>query len=162
MKLKERNYLGFNYEAVKDKFGKDLEFICELPVRVRTSRGSTTIPAVVFSNPKPDRDKNHKDYMILLSTPEGMFVTGRDEGDMQENWIVNGVLCKLCEDVLVSLDRHDMHYCSCANRTMVDGGSDYLRYGAKDMSQVKTVKVHMRTKMIIDLPQLLFPGKLPK
>lgn len=41
---------------------------------------------------------------------------------------VDGVQCPRCDERLVSMYRHDFHYCGCGY-TFVDGGRDYLRYG---------------------------------
>ena len=53
----------------------------------------------------------------------------------------NIVQCLQCGTILVSFDVHDYKTCRCPNRTMVDGGSEYLRYGAKDMSKVQVLKI---------------------
>jgi hypothetical protein len=44
----------------------------------------------------------------------------------------NRARCKLCNDIIESLHRHDYQTCSCGE-IMVDGGRDYLRGGAKKM-----------------------------
>lgn len=36
--------------------------------------------------------------------------------------------CKLCNDIIESMYRHDFKYCKCKT-ICVDGGNDYLRYG---------------------------------
>lgn len=52
----------------------------------------------------------------------------------------NAVECLRCGMVLVSFDRHDYKTCLCPNKTMVDGGSDYLRCGGKDLNLVQILK----------------------
>jgi hypothetical protein len=42
---------------------------------------------------------------------------------------VNGIVCPVCLDVLWSRSRHDFRSCTC-RYCFVDGGRDYLRYGA--------------------------------
>jgi hypothetical protein len=42
--------------------------------------------------------------------------------------------CKKCGDVLVSKYRHDYVMCTCDNKSMLDGGTDYQRYGGKNLS----------------------------
>jgi hypothetical protein len=49
----------------------------------------------------------------------------------------NAVQCQACGTVLESLHRHDYSTCDCPNQTMVDGGLDYQRRGAVDLSLVK-------------------------
>lgn len=44
--------------------------------------------------------------------------------------MVNKAKCKLCGDIIESTYRHDFKYCKCGE-IFVDGGSDYLRRGAK-------------------------------
>ena len=46
------------------------------------------------------------------------------------------VKCLKCNVILESTHRHDCKVCGCENGTMVDGGSDYLRMGGKNMSLV--------------------------
>lgn len=41
-----------------------------------------------------------------------------------------GVQCPNCNKRLFSFHRHDYKTCGCPNEAMVDGGRDYLRYGA--------------------------------
>ena len=55
---------------------------------------------------------------------------------MKNQIILNRVQCKNCGDVLTSYNRHDYKTCGCENETMVDGGTDYQRYGGKDLSLV--------------------------
>jgi hypothetical protein len=53
-----------------------------------------------------------------------------------EQIILNRVQCKSCGEVLTSYHRHDYKTCGCENATMVDGGTDYQRYGGKDLALV--------------------------
>jgi len=48
----------------------------------------------------------------------------------------NRVKCLKCNTIIESTHRHDCKFCECENQTMVDGGSDYLRLGGKNMSFV--------------------------
>ena len=57
---------------------------------------------------------------------------------MEIQIILNRVQCKSCGEVLTSHHRHDYKTCGCENETMVDGGTDYQRYGGKDLSLVDT------------------------
>lgn len=50
-----------------------------------------------------------------------------------------GIECLECGDQIFSEFRHDFRYCRCG-ACFVDGGFDYLRYGAKDMAQVKIIR----------------------
>lgn len=50
--------------------------------------------------------------------------------------VYNAVTCVECLDTIVSYHRHDYKTCRCPNSAMVDGGTDYARYGAMDMKKI--------------------------
>jgi hypothetical protein len=52
--------------------------------------------------------------------------------------ILNRVQCRECGEVLTSYNRHDYKTCGCTNETMVDGGTDYQRYGGLNLDLVDT------------------------
>ena len=56
--------------------------------------------------------------------------------------VYNSVKCLECNEVLVSRHRHDYVTCSCPNDAMVDGGNEYERYGAMDMTKIETHYVY--------------------
>lgn len=56
--------------------------------------------------------------------------------------VYNSVTCQECNKTIVSYHKHDYKTCLCPNNAMVDGGTDYLRYGAKDMSKIKIFAVY--------------------
>lgn len=56
--------------------------------------------------------------------------------------VYNSVTCQECNETIVSYHRHDYKTCSCPNQAMVDGGTAYLRYGAKDMNKIKIFAVY--------------------
>lgn len=51
----------------------------------------------------------------------------------------NAVKCLQCNKVIESKDRHDFRTCGCPNQTMVDGGLEYERRGAVDLSKVESL-----------------------
>ena len=53
-----------------------------------------------------------------------------------EQIILNRVQCRECGEVLTSYNRHDYKTCGCTNETMVDGGTDYQRYGGLNLDLV--------------------------
>ena len=56
---------------------------------------------------------------------------------MQDKQLVyNSVTCQECNETIVSYHRHDYKTCECENETMVDGGTEYQRYGGKDLDLV--------------------------
>ena len=52
-----------------------------------------------------------------------------------------GVMCLDCGWMRISWNRHDCRICPCPQQAMVDGGTDYLRCGAVDLSRIQTVEV---------------------
>ena len=55
----------------------------------------------------------------------------------------NRLKCLECGTVLESKHRHDFRRCECPNRTFIDGGLDYVRYGARVMSKVKLMSEYV-------------------
>jgi hypothetical protein len=55
---------------------------------------------------------------------------------MEKQIILNRVQCRECGEVLTSYNRHDYKTCGCTNETMVDGGTDYQRYGGLNLDLV--------------------------
>lgn len=53
-----------------------------------------------------------------------------------EQIVYSTATCKKCGDVLVSMHRHNYVTCRCDNQTMLDGGTDYQRYGGADLDLV--------------------------
>ena len=50
---------------------------------------------------------------------------------------VNKIKCLKCNTILESKSRHDFQICSCPNQAFTDGGHDYQRYGARDITQIE-------------------------
>lgn len=51
--------------------------------------------------------------------------------------IPNKIKCLECDTELESKFRHDFQSCKCNNRAFVDGGNDYSRIGAMDLSMIE-------------------------
>ena len=49
--------------------------------------------------------------------------------------IRNRVQCKVCGDIIESTHGHDFKYCTC-REIFIDGGLNYIRYGANDLGNV--------------------------
>jgi hypothetical protein len=56
--------------------------------------------------------------------------------------VYNAVKCLKCNKTIVSYNRHDYKECGCSNRAMVDGGTDYERYGAKVLDFIEKISVY--------------------
>jgi hypothetical protein len=64
-----------------------------------------------------------------------------DLGDM----IQNARQCHVCGKIVVSNHVHEMAVCGCDNRCFTDGGYDYSRVGAKDMSKTSSLVLYDKT-----------------
>jgi hypothetical protein len=53
-----------------------------------------------------------------------------------EQIVLSTATCKKCGDVLISRHRHDYVMCGCDNKTMLDGGTEYQRFGGKILKYV--------------------------
>jgi hypothetical protein len=49
------------------------------------------------------------------------------------------LICLQCGDVITSWYRHHYNVCHCLNATFIDGGDDYCRYGAMEISKTQFV-----------------------
>ena len=54
----------------------------------------------------------------------------------------NSIQCLMCNTILVSKYRHNYVSCQCDNQAFCDGGIDYMRYGAVDMTLIKDLSVY--------------------
>jgi hypothetical protein len=52
------------------------------------------------------------------------------------------IKCMLCNEILESKHRHDYVVCSCDNRTVLDGGNDYLKLGGRDLSKIFIIEAN--------------------
>ena len=60
---------------------------------------------------------------------------------MERQIVYNAIYCLDCGETIVSYHRHDYKTCGCRNQATVDGGNDYLRYGAVDFSKIQSIAV---------------------
>jgi hypothetical protein len=146
MKLRERNFLGFNHHVIEAKY-KDIKFVSEVPIRFKTDRGETHLPCAVYKNLNPNRPE-YKDYMLLFFAGDNYMRSSKTEKEMFSQWIHIGIHCKSCGEVLISLDRHDNISCECENHATIDGGKGAMRYGARDINQVEKVTVNLKNGSI--------------
>lgn len=51
--------------------------------------------------------------------------------------VYNAIKCLECNETIVSRSRHDYVTCGCPNDAMVDGGNEYERYGANDITMIE-------------------------
>ncbi len=139
--VKKVDWYGFDHDAVAKRFEGGLKFVNYMNV------GNDRVVAV-YRAAKPNRAKKHKRFMLLSVTAEtlGMrtaLVSGMELAEIKKHATVGGILCLSCNTALYSLNRHHYHTCECHNSAMVDGGVDYLRFGAMDMKNVKEVRINL-------------------
>ena len=53
----------------------------------------------------------------------------------------DGIICLNCGWVGVSWSRHDYKSCSCPNSAIVDGGFDYFKRGARDLTKIQLIRI---------------------
>ena len=46
------------------------------------------------------------------------------------------IKCLECNTILESTYKWDFRSCLCPNQTFVDGGTDYLRFGGKELAKI--------------------------
>lgn len=61
--------------------------------------------------------------------------------EIESKVVYSEITCLECNESLASYSRHDYKTCSCPNQAMIDGGTDYTRYGAKDLTKVELFTV---------------------
>lgn len=151
VKLKRVDWFGLNHEMVAKKFEGDLEFVNYMNV----GKDGDLI-AAVYHAAKPNKSKGHKEFMLLwkyfdhATEKEQWMVSGMEREEIEKHAIVDGMVCNQCNTALWSLNRHHYHTCECPNSTMVDGGKDYLRFGAKDLKKASSTKINLLTNEVFD------------
>jgi hypothetical protein len=61
--------------------------------------------------------------------------------------VFNGVICLSCNTLIASYYTHDYKTCNCENKTMVDGGLSYGRYGGVNMDLVEPFIIYSDDKI---------------
>lgn len=136
--VKEIVWYGFDHARVKQKYEGEPEFIREFSI------GGPTW--AVYRVAKPNRKKNHKDFMMLRRIPfGGGEVSGLDKLQMNKYRYQTALLCKECNQIVYSVNRHDCHTCECPNQTEVDGGKAYLHYSSNNNKKVEIVTLDLLT-----------------
>lgn len=122
MANKNDKYYGFNTQSVNEKFEGNLTYCNTFCIK------GEYLPVAVYKSTKPNREKGHKDYLLLCATPKSgtILVRGMDEEEMKKWRFQSGIRCLRCNDVIFSRNRHDMRYCNCES-VAIDGGADYTK-----------------------------------
>lgn len=146
IKLKKVDWYGINHEKAAKQFEGDISFVNYMNVGEKGD-----LIAAVYHAKKPNRDKGHKEFMLLYKDPvqDQWFVAGMERDQIEKHAKVTGLLCLECNQALFSLNRHHFHSCGCENDMFVDGGKDYLRAGAKSLKKTATVRINLMTDEVI-------------
>jgi hypothetical protein len=126
--IKHDNYFGLSHERVSEKFEGSPKYVGYVSIEGR--------PYAAYHSENPNRQKGHKDFILLTYGSEQGWVIGMDSEEMKKHSKHSGILCLECGTALYSLHRHHYHDCGCPNKASVDGGLDYLHCGAMDMKKV--------------------------
>jgi hypothetical protein len=149
--LRQTEWFGFNHEKVRERFEGSPEFVGEFDMD-----GTTW---AVYSVAEPNRAKGHKDFMLLTTgslagsagdAARPTIVSGRDRAGMEPYRLQHAVHCLECDSVIYSVHRHDYRGCGCPNEAVVDGGRDYFRFGAADMSRVRRVTLDLLAGRMVE------------
>lgn len=123
---KDHNWYGFDIDKACEHFEGDLTYLNTFCVK------GAYLPVAVFRNTNPNRERQHKDFMLLYTVmdlvkkKEVLMVSGIDNDEMEKYRYQTGMYCPNCKEVIYSVNRHDYRKCKCG-RCMVDGGKDYFR-----------------------------------
>lgn len=132
--IRKNNFYGFRHDVIDERFKGSLTYCNDITVH------GEYMPVSIYHAAQPDYTKGHKRYMLLQIRAEGGgIVRGMTEAEIEPFRKVTAAHCLKCNTVFYSTYRHDYTKCGCKNETFVDGGSDYLRWGAKDMTKVRIV-----------------------
>lgn len=139
MKVKKVNWYGINHKQVNKRFKADLKYCNDFCVNDEYA------PVAVFYDENPDREKGHKNYILLHISKPNLIVRGMDKKEIEKFRYQPAAHCKECDTVIYSANRHHYNSCECPNETIIDGGKDYTRWGAKDMSKASLGNLDLLT-----------------
>lgn len=142
------NHYGFNHKKVFKHFKHAELTYCNTFCVLDNYH-----PAAVYYNRNPDREKNHKDYLLLFTRVEfdepQLVIAGLNTAEIEPYRYQEGLWCQKCDDVIYSVFRHDYRECEC-KANAIDGGRDYCRVSA-DPSTAVGVKIDLLTDQITSL-----------
>ena len=143
MRLVKPNWYGIDHSVVTAKFEGSPVFLNEFCVNGEYA------PSAVYYSAKPNRRKKHKTYMLLSKINGQFYVRGMSPKDMGKYRYQDAIHCLSCDDVVYSVNRHDMRSCSC-RRVSIDGGKEYTKIVFSADAQYKRVRLDLLTDIISD------------
>lgn len=143
MKIVKPNWYGLKHDVVAKQFSGDLTFVNEFCVNGEYN------PSAVYRAANPDREKGHKDYMLVTEDAHGFVVRGMTPEQIEKFRYQDAIHCLSCDDVIYSVNRHDFRPCSC-NKVKIDGGRDYTKVCFEPNALYKGVVIDLLTDTISD------------
>ena len=143
MRFLKPDWYNLNHNTVNDVFEGDLSFCNEFCILGEYS------PSAIYKAAKSNKAKGHKKYMILSKSDGQWYVRGMSPQKMRQFRYQDAVHCLNCDDVVYSVNRHDMRGCTCGN-VSIDGGKDYTKIGFKVGAKYKQVVIDLITSTVTD------------
>lgn len=56
--------------------------------------------------------------------------------------VYNSITCLECNEELISYYTHDYKSCNCNNNASIDGGTDYIKFSAKNINNIKFLTIY--------------------
>jgi|WetSurMetagenome_2_1015567.scaffolds.fasta_scaffold78352_3 hypothetical protein len=129
--MRNDTYYGFSTKAINKKFEGGLTYCNTFCINREYA------PVAVYKVAEPNREKGHKDFLLLQIDLLGQaYIRGMDSDDMEKHRYQEGIKCLKCGNILYSINRHHYHECSCLGCS-IDGGRDYLKIGGSNYAIVK-------------------------
>lgn len=116
----KKNYYSFNHEAMNKNFPGGLTYVNDFCIN------GEYMPVAVYKVEKPNREKGHKDFLLIQTNENGGLIRGLNSSEMEKWKYQDAIQCPSCKDVIYSVMRHDFRSCECG-KVSVDGGRDYIK-----------------------------------
>lgn len=143
MRLLKPDWYGLDHNAVKTQFEGDLSFCNEFCVLGEYA------PSAVYVAAKPNKAKGHKKYALLTKSNGQWYIRGMSPQKMRQFRYQKAIHCLKCDDIVYSVNRHDMRHCTCGN-VAIDGGKDYTKINFKSGSTFEQVVIDLITCNLAD------------
>lgn len=145
------NWYGFDHEEVNKRFEGHLTYLSSFCVNGEYN------PVAVYKASSPNREKGHKNYLLLQIQDNAgkrqALVRGMNAEEIEPFRYQSAVVCKLCNDIIYSVMRHDNRSCECGSIS-VDGGSLYFKLSFSDKTNFTTCTIDLLTNEIFKFVEL--------
>lgn len=107
----------------------------------------TNHPIAIFHQPNFNKDLGHKEYIGFFKNGTSLYITGFSKEDLDKEAIHSAIECQDCNDIIFSIDNHDMARCTCG-KCLIDGGKDYTRIGFSSKGGYKPCSLNLLTNEV--------------